>query len=62
MLGMLHDIAVMTALQQDLLKDCGNPKLKRVAGKLEARGQIEAEIISAKLIQRWEMFLQAKRP
>ena len=62
LLGTLHDIAVMTRLQQDLLKDCGNSKLRRVAGKLETKGQREAEIISEKLVQRWEVFSRTKRP
>ena len=62
MLGMLHDIAVMTGLQQDLLKDCENSKLRRVAVKLETRGQREAETISDNLMQRWQMFSQAERP
>ena len=62
LLGTLHDIAVMTRLQQDLIKDCGNSKLKRAARKLEAQGQREAEIVSDKLIRCWKMFSQTKRP
>ena len=62
LLGALHDIAVMTGLQEDLLKNRGNSKLRRVAGKLEARGLREAEIVNGKLIQRWEIFSQEKPP
>ncbi|MDJ0956916.1 MAG: CHAD domain-containing protein [Arenicellales bacterium] len=62
LLGTLHDIAVMTRLQQDLLKDRGNSKLKRVARKLEAQGQRETEIISDKLMRRWKIFSETKHP
>lgn len=62
LLGTLHDTAVMTGLQQDLLKGAGSSKLKRLAGRLEHQRGKETKEILKTLVERWTVFSQAERP
>ena len=62
LLGTLHDTAVMTGLQRDLLKGTGKPKLKRLARKLEKKRAKEAKNIMKTLVERWTSFAQAEGP
>lgn len=62
LLGTLHDTAVMSDLQKNLLKDSNSPKLKRLAGKLEDRKCRECDDIKKDLMERWQAFSSAQYP
>lgn len=62
LLGTLHDTAVMTGLQRDLLKGTGKSKLKRMARKLEDKRAKEAKEIMKTLVERWRTFAQVEGP
>ena len=55
-LGTLHDTAVMTGLQRDLLKGPGKSKLKRMARTLADKRGKEAEEIKKTLVERWTAY------
>jgi CHAD domain-containing protein len=62
LLGTLHDTAVLSGLQKDLLKDTRSSKLTRLAGKLENKRQKESEEIKKDLMARWQAFSAAAHP
>lgn len=62
LLGTLHDTAVMTGLQRELLKGSAKSKLKRMAQLLQSKRENEAKEVVKALMQRWKAFSQAERP
>ena len=62
LLGTLHDGAVMTGLQKDLLKGESDGKAVRFAGKLENKRAKQAMRQRKILKQRWDTFAQSARP
>jgi CHAD domain-containing protein len=62
LLGSIHDTAVMTGLQEDLLKDKKIKKLSSFTHKLERQRQKEAQKILKKVSNRWQAFSEAERP
>ncbi len=62
LLGSIHDTAVMTGLQKDLLKNTKNKKLSSITHKLERQRQEEAQKILKKAGIRWKAFSEAERP
>ena len=60
LLGTLHDTAVLSGLQKDLLKGTGSSKLKRLADKLEDKREKESEDIKKNLMERWQAFSEAE--
>ncbi len=62
LLGTLHDGAVMTGLQQDLLDGKNSGKAARFAGKLQSKQAKQAKALRRVLEQRWDSFAHAKRP
>ncbi len=62
LLGTLHDGAVMTGLQQDLLDGKSSGKAARFAGKLQSKRGRQAKESRRVLEQRWDSFAHAKRP
>lgn len=61
-LGILHDTAVLSGLQDDLLKDNRCSKLKRVAIKLENKRLKESNELKKNLIEQWRAFTEAEHP
>ena len=62
LLGLIHDTAVMTGLQEDLLKNEKNKKLSSFTHKLERQRQKEALKILKMVSNRWQAFSAAERP
>lgn len=62
LLGTLHDTAVMTDLQQALLKGHGGDNVKGFASKVEGRRAKEAKKLMRTLKMRWRDFAQCKPP
>lgn len=62
LLGTLHDTAVLSGLQKDLLKGAGSSKLKRLADKLEDKREKESGDIKKNLMERWHAFSEAEHP
>jgi CHAD domain-containing protein len=62
LLGTLHDTAVMTGLQQELLKGHGSARIQGFAGKLEGQRAREAKRLMKTLEARWHEFARCKRP
>lgn len=62
LLGTLHDTAVLSGLQKDLLKGTGSSKLKRLADKLEDKREKESGDIKKNLMERWQAFSEAEHP
>jgi CHAD domain-containing protein len=62
LLGLIHDTAVMTGLQEDLLKNEKNKKLSSFTHKLERQRQKEALKILKMVSNRWQAFSEAERP
>ncbi len=61
-LGLIHDTAVMTGLQKDLLKNRKSRKLSNFTHKLERQRQKEANKILKMVSDRWQTFSEAERP
>lgn len=61
-LGILHDTAVLSGLQENLLKGNRSSKLKHVAVKLENKRVKESEELKKNLIERWHAFTEAEHP
>jgi len=62
LLGTLHDTAVMTGLQKDLLGGKKRGKAARFAGKLQKQRGKQARELRRVLEQRWGDFAHAQRP
>ena len=62
LLGTLHDTAVMTGLQQNLLGGKHTGEAARFAGKLEKRRAQQAVELKKLLEQRWGSFSHAQQP
>ncbi|MEN8130315.1 MAG: CHAD domain-containing protein [Pseudomonadota bacterium] len=62
LLGTLHDTAVFTGLQKQLLKGHGSSQVKRFAVNLEGRRSKQAIRQIKTLEKRWQVFAQAKLP
>jgi CHAD domain-containing protein len=62
LLGLIHDTAVMTGLQKDLLKNKKNKKLSSFTHKLERQRQKEVQKILKMVSNRWQAFSEAERP
>ena len=61
-LGILHDTAVMSGLQQDLLKNKKQVKAKGFANKLKKQRLREARKLMKRLKKSWDAFATAKQP
>ena len=62
LLGTLHDTAVMTGLQEDLLGGKKKGRAARFAGKLGKQRAKQAKELRRVLEQRWGDFAHARRP
>jgi CHAD domain-containing protein len=62
LLGTLHDTAILSGLQKNLLKDTRSSKLMRVAGKLADKREKESEEIKNNLMTRWQAFSETGQP
>lgn len=62
LLGTLHDTAVFTGLQKQLLKGHDSSQVKRFAESLEGQRSKQARRQIKTLEKRWQEFAQAKRP
>jgi CHAD domain-containing protein len=62
LLGTLHDTAILSGLQEDLLRGTRNSKLKRIAGKLEDKRYKESKEIKKDVMERWQAFSEAEHP
>jgi len=62
LLGALHDTAVMTGLQHELLRGHKNAKLRRLCDRLQKQRWKEAEETKRELLHRWQAFSEAERP
>jgi CHAD domain-containing protein len=62
LLGTLHDTAVLSGLQKDLLRGNRNSKLKRIADKQQDNRYKESKEIKKNLIERWQAFSEAEHP
>jgi len=62
LLGTLHDTAVMSGLQEDLLKGTKNRNLRHFARALINKRGKQARAVRKALLARWNAFSQAQRP
>jgi CHAD domain-containing protein len=62
LLGTLHDTAILSGLQEDLLRGTHNSKLIRIAGKLEDKRYKESKEIKKNVMERWQAFSEAEHP
>jgi CHAD domain-containing protein len=62
LLGTLHDTAILSGLQNELLIGTHNSKLKRIAGKLKDKRYKESKEIKRNLVERWQAFSEAELP
>jgi CHAD domain-containing protein len=62
LLGTLHDTAILSGLQNELLIGTHNSKLKRIAGKLKDKRYKESKEIKRNLVERWQAFSEAEHP
>jgi CHAD domain-containing protein len=62
LLGTLHDTAILSGLQNELLIGTHNSKLKRIAGKLKDKRYKESKEVKRNLVERWQAFSEAEHP
>jgi len=62
LLGTLHDTAILSGLQKELLSGTHNSKLKRIAGKLKDKRYKESKEIKKNLMERWQAFSEGEHP
>lgn len=62
LLGTLHDTAILSGLQKDLLSGSHNSKLKRIADKMENKRYKESKEIKKNFMGRWQTFSEAEHP